>query len=222
MRSIKTGNYFIFLVNFNNDISKIYQLVFRGVCNKVFASSSNGKKYNENHNKNNKLELFFGFFLYFGLRVSWEQQLKSLGQLTSFSSCFLGIERQSHVESSRNQAKMSNQCKNCDRDRDLNNNFVGYPSGYLTSPSNTSNNNNNSSTNNTSNRNTAASAMTNNSGSTQIKAKIMFGSVGAIKELREKEHAEKARSTQAGRRQWSNNNFNKHLTCQRHIGMKLF
>lgn len=47
--------------------------------------------------------------------------------------------------------------------------------------------------------------MTNNNATgaqtTQIKAKIMFGSVGAIKELREKEHAEKSRSTQAGRRQ---------------------
>lgn len=92
---------------------------------------------------------------------------------------------------------MSNQCKNCDRDRDLNNNYVGYPSGYLTNPNSNNNNNNN--------RNTT-SAMTNNSATngaqaTQIKAKIMFGSVGAIKELREKEHAEKARSTQAGRRQ---------------------
>jgi hypothetical protein len=79
----------------------------------------------------------------------------------------------------------------------MNNNFVGYPSGYLT----TSNNNNTSSHN----RNTTSSTMTNNgncnSGATQIKAKIMFGSVGAIKELREKEHAEKARSTQTGRRQ---------------------
>lgn len=88
---------------------------------------------------------------------------------------------------------MSNQCKNCDRDRDLNNNYVGYP---------TSANNNNNNSNN--NRN-MTSAMTNNNVSgaqaTQIKAKIMFGSVGAIKELREKEHAEKARSTQTGRRQ---------------------
>jgi hypothetical protein len=88
---------------------------------------------------------------------------------------------------------MSNQCKNCDRERDLNNNFVGYPSGYSTTPINNNNNSRN-----------ATSAMTNNSATaqtTQIKAKIMFGSVGAIKELREKEHAEKARSTQAGRRQ---------------------
>ena len=87
---------------------------------------------------------------------------------------------------------MSNQCKNCDRDRDLNNNYVGYPSGYST------NNNNN-------NRNTTASAMTNNvtntSHNTQIRAKVMFGPQGAIKELREKEQAEKARSKQAGRRQ---------------------
>lgn len=96
---------------------------------------------------------------------------------------------------------MSNQCKNCERDRDVNNNFVGYPSGYLTTSTNNNNNNCNSV-----NRNTA-SAMTNcinssvNGGATQIKAKIMFGSVGAIKELREKEHAEKARSTHAGRRQ---------------------
>lgn len=78
----------------------------------------------------------------------------------------------------------------------MNNNLIGYPSGYLTSPVNNNNNN----------RNTTASAMTNNSATgttqaTQIKAKIMFGSVGAIKELREKEHAEKARSTQTGRRQ---------------------
>lgn len=78
----------------------------------------------------------------------------------------------------------------------MNNNLIGYPSGYMTSPANNNNNN----------RNTTASAMTNNSATataqaTQIKAKIMFGSVGAIKELREKEHAEKARSTQTGRRQ---------------------
>jgi hypothetical protein len=88
---------------------------------------------------------------------------------------------------------MSNQCKNCDRDRDMNNNLIGYPSGYMTSP-----------VNNNNNRNNTASATTTNSAttqSTQIKAKIMFGSVGAIKELREKEHAEKARSTQTGRRQ---------------------
>lgn len=103
---------------------------------------------------------------------------------------------------------MSNHCKNCENSsRDINNNYVGYPSGYLTTSTSNNNNNNNC---NSVNRN-LTSAMTNgscinssvNSGATQIKAKIMFGSVGAIKELREKEHAEKARSTHTGRRQWA-------------------
>lgn len=123
---------------------------------------------------------------------------------TSFSSVFgtrgsfsegKAHHTQSHVEIVRgvrsSAAKMSNQCKNCDRDRDMNNNLIGYPSGYMTSTVNNNNNRNNT---------TTTSATTTNS-ATQIKAKIMFGSVGAIKELREKEHAEKARSTQAGRRQ---------------------
>lgn len=93
---------------------------------------------------------------------------------------------------------MSKNC-HCDRERDLNNNYVGYSNGCLTA---NANNNRNSSA-------TTISA-TNNIGSnntiiqgpkiTQIQAKVMFGSIGAIKELREKEHAEKARSTQAGRR----------------------
>lgn len=90
---------------------------------------------------------------------------------------------------------MSNQCKNCDRDRDLNNNFVGYPSGYLTSANNNNTSNNNR---NLTSAMTTNSATSNGPQATQIKAKIMFGSVGAIKELREKEHAEK---TQSGRRQ---------------------
>jgi hypothetical protein len=64
---------------------------------------------------------------------------------------------------------MSNQCKNCDRDRDLNNNFVGYPSGYITNPANTNNNN----------RNTA-SAMTNNSGRDQRAAREGTRREGAI------------------------------------------
>ncbi|KAG5673528.1 hypothetical protein PVAND_003569 [Polypedilum vanderplanki] len=100
---------------------------------------------------------------------------------------------------------MSNQCKNCDRDRDLNNNFVGYTNYMATS------NNNNRSTSNSLNSNTSTNNNNNNSGNNnnsntvmmqgqKITAKIMFGSLGAIKELREKEHAEKARSTQAGRR----------------------
>jgi hypothetical protein len=96
---------------------------------------------------------------------------------------------------------MSNQCKNCERDRDMNNNFVGYPSGYLTTSNNNNTNSNNRNITTTTPTNNCNNSGVNNGGATQIKAKIMFGSVGAIKELREKEHAEKARSTQAGRRQ---------------------
>lgn len=92
---------------------------------------------------------------------------------------------------------MSKNC-HCDRERDLNNNYVGF-NGFTAANANN-------------NRNSSASTIsaTNNIGSnntiiqgpkiTQIQAKVMFGSIGAIKELREKEHAEKARSTQAGRR----------------------
>lgn len=73
------------------------------------------------------------------------------------------------------------QCKNCDRDRDLNNNYVSYPSGY---PANNTSNDSSKDTQNT----------------TQLRAKIMFGSQGAVKDLREKDHAEKSRSAQSGRR----------------------
>jgi hypothetical protein len=87
----------------------------------------------------------------------------------------------------------TNQCKNCDRDRDLNNNFVGYPNSYLSSSPNNNNNRNTASamTNN------SATATINNTSNVAIKAKIMFGSVQSIKELREHEKAEKARLSQA-------------------------
>jgi hypothetical protein len=90
---------------------------------------------------------------------------------------------------------MSNQCKNCDRERDLNNNYVGYPSNYVM-PNQNNNNNNNNNRNTTSANNTSSAPQ-----GPKITAKVMFGSIGAIKEMREKEHAEKARSTQTGRRQ---------------------
>lgn len=86
---------------------------------------------------------------------------------------------------------MSNQCKNCDRERDLNNNYVGYPNNYAMPNQNNNNNN----------RNSSSANSTSATQGPKITAKVMFGSVGAIKELREKEHAEKARSTQTGRRQ---------------------
>lgn len=95
---------------------------------------------------------------------------------------------------------MSNQCKNCDRDRDLNNNYVSYNNGsYFTTNQNTSNNNGPSkNSNNTSSNNSSSNS---SSAAPKVTAKVMWGSAASIKELREKEQAEKNRSTQAGRRQ---------------------
>lgn len=106
---------------------------------------------------------------------------------------------------------MSNQCKNCDRDRDLNNNYVGYSNGYMAANTNNNNNRNSANLMSINNSNNTISNNTNNNNSSnnnnptmmqgpKITAKVMFGSLGAIKELREKEHAEKTRSSQAGRR----------------------
>jgi hypothetical protein len=97
----------------------------------------------------------------------------------------------------------SNQCKNCDRERDLNNNYVNYNSGaYFTTNQNTTNRNLGSNyiraNNTTTTSNTTSSS---NLQGTKVQAKIMWGSVTALKELREKEQAEKNRSTQTGRRQ---------------------
>ncbi|CAO1421476.1 unnamed protein product [Diamesa hyperborea] len=102
----------------------------------------------------------------------------------------------------------SNQCKNCDRDRDLNNNYVNYNNGaYFTTNQNTNNRNaptnntNNAMNNNNNNNSTSNTAVATKQQQPKITAKVMFGSCSAIKELREKEQAEKNRSTQAGRRQ---------------------
>lgn len=91
---------------------------------------------------------------------------------------------------------MANNCKNCERD--LNNNFVG---SYFNANQNTQNRNlganymKNSSTTN------SASSTSSNLQATKVQAKIMWGSVTALKELREKEQAEKNRTSQTGRRQ---------------------
>ncbi|GAB0087331.1 LOC108058740 [Sergentomyia squamirostris] len=80
----------------------------------------------------------------------------------------------------------ANQCKNCCCAKDLNNNHSPYSSGY--------------------------GGVVNSVGgigaanmivqpTTHVRAKIMWGTVGAIKELREKEQAEKNRATRAERRQ---------------------
>lgn len=79
------------------------------------------------------------------------------------------------------------ECKNCGRDRDYNNNFMPYMSGYSVNQNNK--NNNSQQTNN------------NNLNMQQVTAKVMWGTVGAIKELREKEQAEKSGARATGRRQ---------------------
>lgn len=88
---------------------------------------------------------------------------------------------------------MPNQCRNCGRD--VNNNYAPYQNAYATSGAPSGKQQQQDARN----------------GSTtgqqqQVTAKVMFGTVGAIKELREKEQAEKnaaasgARGT-SGRRQ---------------------
>ncbi|XP_060646706.1 uncharacterized protein LOC132784846 [Drosophila nasuta] len=68
---------------------------------------------------------------------------------------------------------MSHQCS-CGRD--LNNNYVSYTSAYANANAGLDRDSNA----NTSNKNSA-------SHHTQLTAKVMFGTVGAIKELRDKE-----------------------------------
>lgn len=114
---------------------------------------------------------------------------------------------------------MSYQCKNCEREKDQNNNYVnatyaanangtrGNRSASARSSGRNSNagigasggsDNVNGSAEGCSNGGAAGSQMT---GATQVTAKVMWGSVGAIKELREKEQAERNQVTRAGRRQ---------------------
>lgn len=95
---------------------------------------------------------------------------------------------------------MSNQCRNCGRD--VNNNYTPYTNAYgnktnaKTDPSSTSQS---SSTSIIANNSTPSSV--GSIASNQITAKVMFGTVGALNELREKEQAEKNSAARAGRRQ---------------------
>lgn len=83
---------------------------------------------------------------------------------------------------------MSHQCS-CGRD--LNNNYVGYTSAYA---------NANTSLDRESNATLTGSATKSSSGSqTQFTAKLIVGTVGAIKELREKEKSRQT-MTRAGER----------------------
>lgn len=66
---------------------------------------------------------------------------------------------------------------NCDKNRDFNNNYLPYM-----------------------NSNVQQQQLTNNCNNRQVTAKVMFGSIDAIKDLREKEQAEKNNAARAGRR----------------------
>jgi hypothetical protein len=109
----------------------------------------------------------------------------------------------------------TNPCKNCDnRDRDCNNNYLSNQchGGYTTTNQNFNNNNNNNNTRNLNLNNSNVQPTVISTGytasttpiqqqSTQVTAKIMWGNKIAIKELREKEQAEKRQRGQPGRKQ---------------------
>lgn len=94
---------------------------------------------------------------------------------------------------------MSNQCRNCGRD--VNNNYAPYSNAY----GNKKNAKTELSTTKSVNKNNTAPSTSPSTltavASNQITAKVMFGTVDAINELREKEHAEKNSAARAGRRQ---------------------
>ncbi|XP_058467490.1 uncharacterized protein LOC131440330 [Malaya genurostris] len=116
---------------------------------------------------------------------------------------------------------MSYQCKNCEREKDQNNNYVnatyaanangtrGSRANSVRSgadprlPRNTSGGRNNNETTAGGGGGGGASqgTVSGSGATTQVTAKVMWGSVGAIKELREKEQAERNQVTRAGRRQ---------------------
>ncbi|XP_055588070.1 uncharacterized protein LOC129740399 [Uranotaenia lowii] len=119
---------------------------------------------------------------------------------------------------------MSYQCKNCDREKDQNNNYVnatyaanvhgtrggrgaavstrsGSGSEQRTTRATSGGHLEHSSVGTGGGIQAANTGGGPGSGATQVTAKVMWGSVGAIKELREKEQAERNQVTRAGRRQ---------------------
>lgn len=111
---------------------------------------------------------------------------------------------------------MSNQCRNCGRD--VNNNYAPYTNAYASGNNSNGKNSGSMTTTTTTTMTTATSGSAAASATTAtmpagsvammkqhhtITAKVMFGTAGAIKDLREKEKAEKnnAASRSAGRRQ---------------------
>lgn len=97
---------------------------------------------------------------------------------------------------------MSNQCRNCGRD--VNNNYTPYTNAYE-KKTNAKTDSSSSKVSHSSSQQSQAVAANTSTGeaiaSNQITAKVMFGTVGAINELREKEQAEKNSAARAGRRQ---------------------
>lgn len=93
---------------------------------------------------------------------------------------------------------MSNQCKNCDRDQ--NNNYVGSHGAYFTANQNVQNNNRNIPTSYS--NSTGGSAISSSNNNIKITAKVMYGSVKDIKDLREKEKAEKNKWSTGGWMFW--------------------
>lgn len=83
----------------------------------------------------------------------------------------------------------ANQCKNCDM-RDTNNNYLSTNLNLI------HNNNNNRGSGNTTHNTTGTINVT-------CTAKVMWGTVGAINELREKEQANKKKTTNPNRKDQS-------------------
>lgn len=110
---------------------------------------------------------------------------------------------------------MSNQCRNCGRD--VNNNYTPYTNAYGKKTNTKSDSSSAKVAHSLSSSSTASMAAAQQQSqssvsgtaaagdasiaSNQITAKVMFGTVGAINELREKEQAEKNSAARAGRRQ---------------------
>lgn len=102
-------------------------------------------------------------------------------------------------------ANMPNQCRNCGRD--VNNNYAPYQNAYATSASTTGGSSSSGGSGGSGQSSALEKSATINGGggsngmktmTPQITAKVMFGTVGAIKELREKEQAEKNGSLGGG------------------------
>lgn len=94
---------------------------------------------------------------------------------------------------------MSNQCKNCDM-RDTNNNYLSTNLNLIHNNNNTNNNNSHRSNGTTANNRNNNNNRENNNINVTCQAKVMWGKVDAISELREKEQADKKRMPNPNRK----------------------